>query len=337
MKNEDNKEVGAVADKASSDPKDVESLSAEIEKLEKDNEMLNLNIEELSKTNEYLVSATWREREMKQKLGIALEELKETKKIVDKQHKSITDSINYASRIQDAIIPKHKDIAQYFKDIFIMHEAKDIVSGDFPWFYKKDDYVYIAAVDCTGHGVPGAMMSLIGYLLMNDIANHDDIDPAQLLTNLHWAVVKTLKQDAEGKQTSDGMDIALCRINLKDNQVQYAGAHRPLYRVRNGELEQYSGAKFPIGGNQYRGRNKFFNHEVDIEGGDSVYFFSDGLTDQFGGPDGLKYGPKRTREELLKYNHLSMEKLNEKMQKSYSDWKGDTNQIDDVLLIGIKF
>jgi serine phosphatase RsbU (regulator of sigma subunit) len=274
---------------------------------------------------------------MKQKLHIALEELKETKKLVDKQHKSITDSINYACRIQNAIIPKYDDLKEYFTDIFIFHKAKDIVSGDFPWFYKKDNYLYIAVVDCTGHGVPGAMMSLIGHLLLNDLVKRNDIDAAQLLTKLHWGIVETLKQDAEGKQTSDGMDVALCRIDLKSNEVQYAGAHRPLYYVKNGELEQFPGAKFPIGGNQYRGRNKFFNHTIQIKPNDSIYFFSDGLTDQFGGPDGLKFGPKRTREILLKNAHHTMEEQKKAMQTSYDEWLGSGNQIDDVLLIGIKF
>lgn len=228
------------------------SVPEDLEKLRKQNEMLQLNIEELTRTNEFLVTATWREREMKQRLHEALEELTETKKLVDAQHKSITDSIDYASRIQDAIIPKIEDIKDKFTDIFIYHKSKDVVSGDFPWIFENERYIYIAAVDCTGHGVPGAMMSLIGHLLLNDLARHGSLTPAELLDHLHNGVVRTLKQDIEGKQTADGMDVALCRIDRVTNEVQYSGAHRPLYHITKGELVLYAGDKYPIGGNQYK-------------------------------------------------------------------------------------
>lgn len=314
-----------------------EALAKEMDKLKKENEMLALNIEELTKTNEFLVSATWREREMKQKLHEALEELKETKQLVDIQHKNITDSINYASRIQDAIIPKHHELKEKFKDIFIYHQSKDIVSGDFPWYFEIKDHLYLAAVDCTGHGVPGAMMSLIGHLLLNDITKHEAIDPATILSHLHQGVVKTLKQDAEGKQTADGMDVALCRINVAESEIVFAGAHRPLYHISNGDLKIYPGDKFPIGGNQYKGKNTYSNYKLRLGHGDSVYFFSDGLTDQFGGPNGLKIGPRRIREILIENAQLGMNEQHEKMKSSFDEWKGQNKQIDDLLLIGIKF
>ncbi|MCF6308682.1 MAG: SpoIIE family protein phosphatase [Flavobacteriaceae bacterium] len=313
------------------------SLDDKLKKLAQENEMLKMNVEELTVTNTHLVSATWREREMKQQLAATLEELTETKKVVDAQHKSITDSINYAQRIQHAIIPSDKEIASHFKDSFVYFKAKDVVSGDFPWLYKTDKYVFIAAVDCTGHGVPGAMMSLIGNLLLKDIVSKKDVDPATLLYDLHWGVVKTLKQDAEGNKAADGMDVAMCRIDLKSNEVQYAGAHRPLYHIRNGELEQFKGDKYPIGGNQYEGKNSFNNHVINVEEGDKIYFFSDGFTDQFGGPDQLKLGPKRTRELLTANSHLSMGEQQVKAKETFETWQGDNRQIDDVLLIGIKF
>jgi len=311
-------------------------LLLEVEKLQKDNAMMKMNIEELSKTNEFLVSATWRERAIKKTLNEALEEVK-NKKIVDELNKMLTDSINYASRIQEAIIPKHTEVKDKFKDIFIYHEAKNIVSGDFPWLFENNEFTYVAAVDCTGHGVPGAMMSLIGHLLLNDLAKHQSIDPAHLLTHLHWGVVKTLKQTAEGKQTADGMDIALCRIDEANNEVQFAGAHRPLYHISNGKLDVYNGDKFPIGGNQYKGKNSFNNHSIKVKEGDSIYFFSDGLSDQFGGPAGQKFGSKRIREILIENSHLNMEQQHDKMRKAFDEWKGNNKQIDDLLLIGIKF
>ena len=314
-----------------------DDLIVEIEKLRKDNEMLILNIEELTKTNEFLVSATWREREIKTRLHNALEELTATKKLVDQQHKSITDSINYASRIQDAIIPKYQDLKEKFKDVFIYHEAKDIVSGDFPWYFEKDHFIYIAAVDCTGHGVPGAMMSLIGHLLLNDIAKQESIDTASLLSHLHWNVVRTLKQSEEGKPTADGMDIAMCRIDRNTNEVQFSGAHRPLYYVGDGTLQVFSGDKFPIGGNQYKGKNSFTNHTIKVKEGDSIYFFSDGLTDQFGGQASQKFGARRVREIISEDPHLPMADLHHKIRHAYDEWKGDNKQIDDLLVIGIKF
>lgn len=312
-------------------------LLEELDKIKKENEMLNLNINELTKTNEFLVTATWREREMKQRLHEALEELTETKKLVDAQHKSITDSINYASRIQDAIIPKHEDVNTKFNDVFIFHEAKDIVSGDFPWLFEHEHFTYIAAVDCTGHGVPGAMMSLIGHLLLNDLVKHNTSDPATLLTHLHDGVVRTLKQNVEGKQSADGMDVAMCRIDKSKMEVQFSGAHRPLYHIKGSELILYAGDKFPIGGNQYKNRSSFTNHSIKVAAGESIYFFSDGLTDQFGGADGLKFGPRRTREVLLENAHLSMQEQCTKVRDAFNQWKGTNKQIDDLLLIGIKF
>ncbi len=313
------------------------SLDDKVKKLEQENEMLKMNVEELTVTNTHLVSATWREREMKQQLAVTLEELTETKKVVDAQHKSITDSINYAQRIQHAIIPTDEEISSHFKDSFVYFKAKDVVSGDFPWLFKTDKYIYIAAVDCTGHGVPGAMMSLIGNLLLKDIVSKKDIDPATLLYDLHWGVVKTLKQDEEGNKTADGMDVAMCRIDLESKEVQYAGAHRPLYHIRNGALEQFKGDKYPIGGNQYEGKNTFNNHTVSFEEGDMIYFFSDGFTDQFGGPDQLKIGPKRTRELLVGNAHLTMSEQHEKVKDLFETWQGENRQIDDVIMIGIKF
>lgn len=313
-----------------------ESIESSFKKLEQENIMLKMNVEELTVTNTHLVSATWREREMKQQLAITLEELTETKKLVDAQNKSITDSINYAQRIQHALIPSSDEINSHFKDAFVYFKAKDVVSGDFPWLFKKGKYIYIAAIDCTGHGVPGAMMSIIGNLLLKDLVKKEDVDPATLLYDLHWGVVKTLKQDEEGNKTADGMDVAMCRIDLESKEVQYAGAHRPLYHIRNGELEQYKGDKYPIGGNQYEGKNSFLNHKISIKDGDSIYFFSDGFTDQFGGPDQLKFGPKRTRELLLENSHLQMKEQHDKVKDTFESWQGKNSQIDDVLLIGIK-
>lgn len=253
-------------------------------------------------------------------------------------NQKITESINYAKRIQNAIIPMEEEIKKEFSDFLMFYMPKDVVSGDFPWYYKKDDCIYIAAVDCTGHGVPGAMMSLIGCLLLNDIVNDDENPPpGEILLRLHNAVVNTLKQDAEDNNTSDGMDVALCKINLKTNLVEYAGAHRPLYIVRNNEVEQFKGSPFPIGGMQYRGRNKYKNREFEYNKGDSIFFFSDGLPDQFGANGEDKYSPQRIRELIVEHQDKSMKELENIFREDLKTWMGEEKQIDDVLLMGINF
>ena len=216
------------------------------------------------------------------------------------------------------------------------------ISDDLRWrIYERDDYTYIAAVDCTGHGVPGAMMSLIGHLLLNDIVNNtkDYKTPGEILNELHHAVVSTLKQDAPGNKAADGMDVAICRISKDQNEVLYAGAHRPLYRLRGGEQEvaQYKGSKYPIGGMQYDGQNNFEDQVVEVEKGDQVFFFSDGLPDQFGGPDNRKLGPKRIRRLIEENKGKSMNEFNVLFENHFMEWMGDGKQMDDVLLIGINF
>lgn len=257
---------------------------------------------------------------------------------VQSKNKKITESINYAKRIQGAILPDTRIINKIFPEAFILYKPRDVVSGDFPWFLPMGDDVYIAAVDCTGHGVPGALISLIGYFLMNDIVRGGAIrEPGEILDNLDKAVTKTLRQDQDDSKTKDGMDIALCRINLKRNEVAYAGAHRPLYFVKNGELNEIKGERFPIGGGIFRNQTKFSTTTVNTAPGDSIYFCSDGFPDQFGGPENRKFGPKRIREMIEKHHHHKMNKVNEIFDHEWEQWKGDKKQTDDVILIGIKF
>lgn len=290
--------------------------------------MQQQNIKELEETNQHLITATWRERELKQ-------ELQKTKEIVDNQNKKILDSINYSHRIQSSIIPSKYEMKSVFSDSFILYKPKDIVSGDFPWMYSKGSYTYIAAVDCTGHGVPGAMMSIIGNLLLKDIINVNiDKKPHQILEELHKAVVKTLRQDVDENNASDGMDIALCRIDNSKREVMFSGAHRPLYQLRGKELEEYKGDKLPIGGVQYDKEITFTNHVVDVKKGDKFFMFSDGFPDQFGGPRGLKYGPKRIRRVIQEHAHFSMDEFDDLFFDEFSGWIGKGRQIDDVLMIG---
>jgi PAS domain S-box-containing protein len=257
---------------------------------------------------------------------------------IQSKNKKITESINYAKRIQGAILPNNAIIKEIFPQSFILYKPKDVVSGDFPWFLQRGDDMYIAAVDCTGHGVPGALISLIGYFLLNNIVNNKEIlEPGEILDMLDKGVTETLRQDSEDSSTRDGMDIALCKINLKDNTLQYAGAHRPLYFLHAGELTEVKGDKFPIGGGQYKSRTNFTTTTLQLSTGDAVYFCSDGFPDQFGGPDNRKFSPKRIREIIVENAQSSIEAVNQAFDQEFEAWKGDEKQTDDVLMIGIKF
>lgn len=257
---------------------------------------------------------------------------------IQASNKKINDSINYAQRIQGAILPDNNIIRRFLPDSFILYKPRDVVSGDFPWFIQVGDEVFIAAVDCTGHGVPGALISLIGYFLLNDIVRSRKIlTPGLILDALDEGVTQTLRQDEDDSKTKDGMDISLCKINLKKNTLEYAGAHRPLYHLRNGELEEIRGDRFPIGGGKFKNQTNFANTLIEIQKGDAFYFCSDGFPDQFGGTDNRKFGPKRLRDMIIEhYTKPMVDQLNTYDQE-WEEWKGDYKQTDDMLLIGLRF
>jgi PAS domain S-box-containing protein len=256
---------------------------------------------------------------------------------IQNKNKKITESINYAKRIQTAILPNSKVISRALPDSFILYKPRDVVSGDFPWFVQLKDEIFIAAVDCTGHGVPGALLSLIGYFLLNDIVRSRKItEPGIILDLLDEGVTTTLRQD-EDATTKDGMDIALCKINILTRQVEYAGAHRPLYIMKGGAMEEVKGNKFPIGGGIFKNQTNFTNTKIQLNQGDSIYFSSDGFPDQFGGPEGRKFGPKKTRDIIERVHKLPMEEAVQVFDQEWENWRGDHKQTDDVLLIGIKF
>jgi PAS domain S-box-containing protein len=256
---------------------------------------------------------------------------------IQNKNKKITESINYAKRIQTAILPNTRVINRALPDSFILYKPRDVVSGDFPWFVQIKDDIFIAAVDCTGHGVPGALLSLIGYFLLNDIVRSRKItEPGKILDLLDEGVTTTLRQD-EDATTKDGMDIALCKINLAEGEVEYAGAHRPLYIMKNGVMEEIKGNKFPIGGGIFKNQTNFTNTKVKLSKGDSIYFSSDGFPDQFGGPEGRKFGPKKTREIIERIHKQPMNDAMGVFDHEWEGWRGEQKQTDDVLLIGIKF
>ena len=280
------------------------------------------------------------DNEIVESVLLVLHDITESKQIereIRTTNRKIKESINYAQRIQSAILPSSAFIHSKFPDSFINYHPRDVVSGDFPWFMQKGDDMYIAAVDCTGHGVPGALISLIGYFILNDVLNSQKItDVGQILDRLHHGVTKTLKQDAQS-HTRDGMDIALSKINTKEMTLEYAGAHRPLLHYRTGRgLEQIKGNRFPVGGGEYKIRTNFTSHFIALEPGDEIYMFSDGITDQFGGSNNRKFSIKRLRSIIERQQHNNMDEMGTILKNAFEVWKGDRRQTDDVLIIGIK-
>ncbi len=269
-------------------------------------------------------------------------EMRKASDELEASKKKVTDSINYAKRIQDAIMPDTGLLRSFFKDSFIMFKPKDVVSGDFPWMIQRDNTLYIACVDCTGHGVPGALMSLVGYFLLNNILDTQlNPNPGVILDYLDEYVTKTLRQDTGEGSAKDGMDVGFCKINLDTNELEFAGAHRPLYFVNGetNELEEYKGDKFPIGGGQYRNRTKFTNTVIKFNKNDTMYMFSDGLPDQFGGDDNRKFSPKRIRDIVKMDSSVPIEKIEATLDKELSNWmkEGAIKQTDDILMIAIRF
>ncbi len=261
--------------------------------------------------------------------------LSEQKVIIESKNKDITASITYAKRIQDAILPAKDTIKKYLKHTMVFYKPRDIVSGDFYWFRHINGFSYLAAVDCTGHGVPGAFMSMIGNTLLNKlIPNYNT--PAQILNEMKKEVINTLDQTGAGDQ-KDGMDVALCVIDHKKKTVQYAGAYNPLYLIRNGEMIVTKADRMPIGSFIAGFDRDFTNHTIELKRNDTIYIASDGFQDQFGKDDDKKYSSKQFKNFLLKIHEFDMEEQEALLDKELKEWKGDTDQLDDILVIGVKF
>jgi ligand-binding sensor domain-containing protein/serine phosphatase RsbU (regulator of sigma subunit) len=279
-------------------------------------------------------------REEKEKVESINKEVIQQKSVIEHKNIEITDSIKYAKNIQEALLPSLIEIDKLFAKSFVLYMPKDIVSGDFYWFAKNGNTRFIAAVDCTGHGVPGAFMSIVGNTLLNEIVNEKKITvPGDILLELHKGVKIALNQNAVEFERRDGMDITLCAFNENANEIQYAGANRPLWiyrKDRNYELEIIKATKFPIGGLELEESRVYQNHVVKVNEGDTLYLFSDGYADQFGGPKGKKFMLTNLQKTLLQNIELPMETQKLKLMEAFIDWKQDTEQIDDVLVIGIK-
>jgi serine phosphatase RsbU (regulator of sigma subunit) len=263
------------------------------------------------------------------------QELQSQKEMVEEKNREIVDSINYALRLQRAIIPTEAKIKSVLPNSFVLFEPKDIVSGDFYWMNVVDNKILIAAIDCTGHGVPGAMVSVVGANGLNRCVKEFNLtQPAAILDKLTDLVKETFESGED--KVKDGMDGVLCSIDLENRLVEYAGAHNPLWIIRKGsdEVEEIKADKQPIG--DFDLRKPFTNHEFQLGEGDLLYFFSDGYADQFGGPKGKKFKYKTLKNLLLELRDESMENQHNGLKETLNSWKGDLEQLDDICIIGVR-
>ena len=275
----------------------------------------------------------------------------EQKEKIETANAEITSSITYAKYIQSAILPGKEQLDSLLKDYFVLFKPRDIVSGDFYWATKIENIIVVAAIDCTGHGVPGALMSMLGAAFLNETVNKEYItQPAVILRRLRKEVIRFLQQRGESGEQKDGMDIALCSIDYEKMKLQFAGANNPLFLVRDSKgpklsfenkltndeyiLYEVKGDRMPVG--IHNRMENFTLHEIDIQKGDILYLFSDGFADQFGGPENKKLHYVNFKKLLLKHCTGLMEEQKLNLSKALEDWQGNCDQIDDILVIGIR-
>jgi serine phosphatase RsbU (regulator of sigma subunit) len=279
------------------------------------------------KVQEYL------EKELEARTSVVMKQKGE----IELQNIEITDSINYAKRIQTSILPDISKLKDSFKDAFIFFHPRDIVSGDFYWFDKvEDDKFILVCADSTGHGVPGAFMSMIGSTLLQDIVTRKGISkPSEILSLLDKQIFSTLNQNVELGVSNDGMDMVVCEFNVSTRHIRFASAMRPVIIVLDGEPVYIKGNRSSVGGESVM--EKYFDdQEYYLKEGDTIYLFSDGLPDQFGGTEGKKLKIARLKKLIEQISILPMDQQHAAISKFYFDWKGSYDQVDDVLLMGVK-
>lgn len=274
--------------------------------------------------------------EKNEELNIQKDTIESQSKIIQLKNKEITDSIKYAYNIQSAIMPTMSEFKDYFKEAFVFFRPKDIISGDFFWVTKKENKIIYVTADCTGHGVPGGFMSMLGVSFISEIINeHDLTEPALILSRLRKKVINALKQKGLSGENQDGMDMTLCVLDKNTNELTFAAANRFLFIIRDGNLMQLNGDKQPVGifGKDIK---PFTQQKIQLQNGDIIITLTDGLADQFGGDRGKKYMYKRLKEQLVSIHHLPLSEQETIITNTFDNWKGDLEQVDDVTIIGVK-
>jgi serine phosphatase RsbU (regulator of sigma subunit) len=274
--------------------------------------------------------------EQKEEIESQRDEIEAQRDLVFAQKKEITDSIGYAQRIQAAILPQPAYLKNILPEYFVWYKPRDIVSGDFYWIKELGSSIVVVAADCTGHGVPGAFMSMLGITLLNELfVDGDTSHPGEILGQLRTKVKAMLVQEGGIRDQKDGMDMAIAVIDKEKKELQFAGAYNPLYLIRNGDqLSELKGDKQPIG--IHWEENEFNNQIVELREKDTVYVFSDGFVDQYGGEQGKKFKTQKFKELLLSVQSESMEKQKQLIEEAFETWRGNREQIDDVCVVGIR-
>ncbi|MES2836307.1 MAG: tetratricopeptide repeat protein [Bacteroidota bacterium] len=319
----------------------------ETEKKQQENEILSLKLKNesflkylfIALTGLFLFAAFYifKNLRQKQKINKSLEEknriIEEQKLIVEEQNRGITDSIKYAKRLQEAILPPLDFVKSHLNDFFIFYKPKDIVAGDFYWVETKNDWVYVAAADCTGHGVPGAMVSVVCCNALNRaLLEYKEVEPGKILDKTRELVLETFSRS--DKDVKDGMDISLCAINKKTNEVKWAGANNALWIVENNSVKEIASNKQAIG--KVDNPVSFTTHSLQLEKDTWIYLTTDGFADQFGGEKGKKFKYKPLKELLLTNSNLTPEEQKEKLQITFTQWQRDLEQVDDVCIVGVR-
>jgi serine phosphatase RsbU (regulator of sigma subunit) len=278
--------------------------------------------------------------EMEEKVSAQTLEIRKQKERVERQSERVTElytdlqaSIDYAQRLQNTILPSPESIREVFPQHFVMYRPKATVSGDFYWFANKGKKLMFAAADCTGHGVPGAFMSLVGHNALNQ-ATKVYFKPSQVLNTVNRLSAQALRAN-ENHLVKDGMDIALCSVDMETMELEFSGAQNPVYIVRGNELIELEADGFSIG-SYVNGEREFTAKKFPLQTGDCIYTFSDGYADQFGGPAGKKFMRKQFRQILVEINPLSMHDQLAELQSRFDSWRGEQEQVDDVLVLGVR-
>jgi serine phosphatase RsbU (regulator of sigma subunit) len=314
------------------------TMEVSSKELRDSNQTLQIQQAELEEAYEELF-ATRTKLEETEKIAALSQELQRTVQSLYSAQQNIHAAQNSAKRIQKAILGPPQSITQHCPDATIYYKPVSIVSGDFYWFGELDDKKIIIAADCTGHGVAGAFMTILGCVLLNEIIYlNREVNPAKILYQLDEKILQNLqgKKNIPAEKIHNGMDIAILVIDKNTNKIQFSGAKIPLYSIKNNEISEIKGSIFPIGGHKFRNEKVFTTQTFDFEKGDIIYMASDGFQDQFGGKENKKYLKKRFREFLLEISALPMNEQEQIIKQELLTWKGDSRQIDDVLVLGIK-
>ncbi len=266
----------------------------------------------------------------------ANKDLEQKNEEISSKNLDIMDSISYAKSIQESFLPTPDTLNKFFDDYFIYYKARDVINGDFFWFSDQEDYLIFAVVDCTGHGVPGALITVMGNSLLNQVVNENRIlYPAEILTELNHKVLNTFIQENYNINNNEGMDVAIGRFDKGSMKLSFAGAKRPLYFFKNGELQIIKGDSHPVGGTFYPLDRSYKEHEIYLNKQDTFYVFSDGYADQFGGDNDKKFLPSRFKDMLYEFQGEKMAKQKEVLDRKFRYWKGENDQTDDILVMGM--